>query len=86
MSKPAKKQGLRDFIRSVSQPNLSSREIEVRRCEWLTPGTFANWKSLKDGSRSLRERVLTLPVMVALVLSLVYRQVRYLAEIVRELE
>lgn len=54
--------------------------------EWLTPGTFANLKSIRDKTRQLRDRTLTLEVMSAIVVSLVYRQVRYLAEMVRLLE
>jgi hypothetical protein len=52
----------------------------------LSPGTFANLKTVQDKERSLRDRILTLPVMVAIVLSLVYRQMSGLSEVLRVLE
>ena len=83
MSKPRKKRGNRDFERVVTAPVPPSPEIEARIIKWLTPGTFVNLKS-QEGN--LRDRRLTLPVMAAIVMSLVYRKVHYLAEIVRVLE
>lgn len=86
MSKPHKRQGNPDFRHFVSPPAPPTEAIEARLSELLTAGTFANLKSISDQGRQLRERVLTLPVMAAIVLSLVYRQVRYLSEILRVLE
>lgn len=86
MSKPHKRRGNPDFRHFVSPPAPPSEAIEARLMEWLTPGTFANLKSVHDKTRQLRDRTLTLEVMSAIVVSLVYRQVRYLAEIVRLLE
>lgn len=83
MSKPRKKRGRRDFEKVVTVAAPSSPEIEARLIKWLTPGTFAN---LKGKYTNLRDRILTLPVMVAVVMGLVYRKVQYLAEIVRLLE
>ncbi|WP_373462111.1 MULTISPECIES: hypothetical protein [unclassified Calothrix] len=93
MSKPRKKQGNPDFRHRVTSPAPTSEEIESRLIELLTPGTFANLKDVKDKERSLRvgvarrrHRVLTLPVMAAIVLSLVYRQVQHLTDVLRCLE
>lgn len=52
----------------------------------MTPGTFANLITNAKAERTWRERVLTLPVMVASVLSLVYRHVNYLTDVLRLLE
>jgi len=78
MSKPRKKQGNPDFRHWVNCPAPTNEEIESRLIELFTPGTFANLKDVKDKERSLRSRLLTLPVMAAIVLSLVYRQVQHL--------
>jgi hypothetical protein len=64
-----------DHRRSVTVPAPSNAEIEARLRDLLTPGTFANLKTVTDSTRQLRDRVLTLPVMAAIILSLVYRQV-----------
>ncbi|MEH1977271.1 MAG: IS4 family transposase [Nostoc sp.] len=86
MSKPRKKQGNPDFRHRVTSPAPSSQEIESRLFELISPGTFANLKEVKDKERSLRDRVLTLPVMAAIVLSLVYRQIQHLTDVLRCLE
>jgi len=86
MSKPHKRRGNPDFRRFVTPPAPSTEALEQRLIDWLTPGTFANLKSVNDHGRQLRDRTLTLSVMAALVVSLVYRQVRYLSDIVRLLE
>ncbi|RZM81914.1 IS4 family transposase [Leptolyngbya iicbica] len=86
MSKPHKRRGNPDFRRFVTPPAPSSEALEQRLIAWLTPGTFANLKTVNDNGRQLRDRTLTLSVMAALVVSLVYRQVRYLSDIVRLLE
>ncbi|MEH2185983.1 MAG: IS4 family transposase [Nostoc sp.] len=86
MSKLRKKQGNPDFRHRITSPAPTSEEIESRLIELLTPGTFANLKNVKDKQRSLRDRVLTLPVMAAIVLSLVYRQIQYLTDVLRCLE
>ncbi|MCF2146472.1 hypothetical protein IQ276_008410 [Desmonostoc muscorum LEGE 12446] len=93
MTKPRKKQGNPDFRHQVTSPAPTSEEIESRLIELVTPGTFANLKGVKDKERSLRDafggqslRVLTLPVMAAIVLSLLYRQIHYLTDVLRCLE
>ena len=86
MSKPRKKRGNPDFRHRVNVPAPPNSEIESRLFELLSPGTFANLKGVKDKERSLRQRILTLPVMAAIVLSLVYRQVQHLTDVLRMLE
>jgi hypothetical protein len=86
MTKPRKKQGNPDFRHRVTSPAPTSEEIESRLIELVTPGTFANLKGVKDKERSLRDRVLTLPVMAAIVLSLVYRKIHHLTDVLRCLE
>lgn len=77
MSKPHKRRGNLDFRHFVTPPAPPTEAIETRLLDWLTPGTFANLKTVTDKDRQLRDRTLTLSVMAALVVSLVYRQVRY---------
>jgi len=86
MSKPRKKQGNPDFRHRVTVPTPSSQQIESRLMALVSPGTFANLKGVKDKERSLRDRVLTLPVMAAIVLSLVYRQIQHFTDVLRCLE
>ena len=59
-------------------------EIEKRLRSVLTPGLFAPGRM--PGSWKLRNRLLTLPAMMAIVVSLVWRQIPSLAEVLRVLE
>ncbi|MDZ8256960.1 hypothetical protein [Nostoc sp. ChiQUE01b] len=93
MSKPRKKQGNPDKRHRVTCPAPTNQQIESRLIELLTPGIFANLKEVKDKERSLRDakgglrlRILTLPVMAAIVSSLVYRQIQHLTDVLRCLE
>lgn len=86
MSKPHKRRGNPDFRHFVTPPAPPNEALESRLIEWLTPGAFVNLKTVRDQTRQLRDRDLTLGVMAGIVMSLVYRQVRYLADIVRLLE
>lgn len=75
-----------DLRRRVSPPAPRNEELEARLRDWLSPGTFANLKTVSDKNRQLRDRILTLLVMVAIVLSLIYRQMSGLNEALRVLE
>lgn len=71
-----------DFRRRTNVPMPQNEQIEQRLLEVLTPGMFSpqrirEWKG--------RNRLLTLPVMVAVVLTLVWRQVAGISELVRVL-
>ena len=86
MTKPHKKRGREEFRHFVSPSVPPTEAVEARLIELLTPGRFANLKTVERESGALRDRVLTLAVMSAIVVSWVYRQVRYLSEILRVLE
>src|SRR3954451_3606034 len=58
-------------------------QVEARLADLIHPATLAQVAAFHD--RGLRERVLTLPVMVAFVLSLIWRQLGSVAEAVRVL-
>jgi hypothetical protein len=61
----------------------SAPAVEARLAELIHPATLAQVAAFRD--RGLRERVLTLPVMVAFVLSLIWRQLGSVTEAVRVL-
>jgi hypothetical protein len=67
----------------VPSPAIAS--IEAKLWNWLTPESFKPSR-LSSGDKKLRARVLTLPVMMAVVLSLVIRRISGLSEVVRVLE
>ena len=73
-------------------PSPAIAEIEAKLWNWLTPESFkpsrlsSGDKKLRDGVPPRKLRVLTLPVMMAVVLSLVYRRISGLSEVVRVLE
>src|SRR5829696_755720 len=58
-------------------------QVEARLAELIHPATLAQVAAFHD--RGLRARILTLPVMVAFVLSLIWRQLGSVAEAVRVL-
>jgi len=66
-------------------PAPAIEQIESLLFSWLSPGSF---KPLRDveTSQKLRDRLLTLPVMMAVVVSLVYRRIPSLSEVLRVLE
>jgi hypothetical protein len=87
-SKPTKK---RSRKKTGTNPDLRPRhnfplppvdEIERRLRAVLTPGSFAA-RRIDASRRKMRDRILTLPVMAALVVSLVWRQMPSLAEALR---
>ena len=79
-----------DFRERTNFPMPPVEEIERRLRSVLTPGTFAarlqnlKQKTDQDGKQiKLRDRILTLPIMTVLVVSLVWRQIPTLAEALR---
>jgi len=71
----------RDHARPRQPPRPSDGEIEARLTELVSPAVYA---LLAEYRRlGLRQRVLTLPVTVALVLTLIWRQVPSVSELVR---
>lgn len=76
-----------DLRRRIQVPAPAIAELEQRLLEQLSPGSFKPLSGLKGThQKEMRERVLTLPVMVAVVLSLVYRQINGLSELLRVLQ
>lgn len=71
-----------DHIKRATQPP-PDQEIEQRIKDLLDPATFSQVRHYQD--LGLRERTLTLPVMVAFVLSLLWRQMGSVKEAVRVL-
>jgi hypothetical protein len=81
--RPARK-GNPDLRQQKHIPAPPIEEIEKQLYSLLSPGSFKPLKlcSGKD-EKKLRERILTLPVMMAVVLSLVYRQIPGIREVGR---
>ena len=73
----------RDHARPRQQPAVSSAAVETRLNELVSPHTYA----LADyyHSLGLRARLLNLPVMLALVLALIWRQMPSVSELLRVL-
>jgi hypothetical protein len=71
-----------DFRRRVNVPAPETDEIRSRLISILTPGMFSPLRLLSQRER-LRERVLTLPTMTALMLSIIWRQIGSLGEALR---
>lgn len=75
-----------DLRRRTQVPAPAITEIEQRLLRSLSPGSFKPLTGLKGThDKAMRERLLTLPVMMAVVLSLVYRQMSGLSELLRVL-
>jgi Transposase DDE domain len=77
-----------DFRERTNFPLPPVEEIERRLRQVLTPGTFATRLLKKKTDHNgklikLRDRILTLPVMAVLVVSLVWRQIPSLSEALR---
>jgi len=74
-----------DLRRGMQVPGPPIAEIEAKLLCWLTPESFKPLR-LTTGEKKLRDRILTLPTIMAVVLSLVYRRISGLSEVVRVLE
>ena len=75
-----------DFRRRTQMPLPPVEEIETRLRELLSPAALAPLRVAGGREASkLRERLLTLPVMAALLVSLVWRNMPSLAEALRAL-
>ena len=87
---PTKKQSTVRHTRAIQRDRRvrpavapSAPQVEARLAEVVHPATLAQVAAFHDRGR--RERVLTLPVLVAFVLSLLWRQLGSVAEAVRVL-
>lgn len=76
--------GKADFRRRTQVAAPADPEIERRLRQLLSPAALAPMRA-SGRKLKLRERLLSLPVMVAIVLSLVWRQIPSLSEVVRVL-
>lgn len=82
-----RKEGNPDLRRQRQTPALEIPQLVEELKEYLTPCLFTPLKYVQGNHEKLmRERLLTLPVMVALVVSLVYRNIPGLSETVRLLQ
>ena len=88
MSKPrSRKTGNPDLRRKTNQPGVEIQEITKKIFELLEPTMFTPLKYLQGNhEKIMRDRLLSLPVMVALMVSIVYRQIAGLSEAVRVLK
>ena len=76
-----------DLRRRTQVPAPAIGEIEQWLLRSLSPASFKPLSGIKGThEKAMRERVLTLPVMVAVVVSLVYRQINGLSELLRVLQ
>ena len=84
-----RRRGHPDFRHRVPGPVPSVAEVEAELYALLTPALFAARQLERRDPRNparlirLRARILTLPVMVALVVSLVWRRLGTIAEVHR---
>lgn len=88
MSKKKRKQSFTnpDLRRQTRVPAPPCEEIEQQLWKLLQPDNFTPMHLMKGkNEKKLRARVLTLPVMMAVVVSLVYRQIAGLREVIRVL-
>lgn len=76
-----------DLRRRTQVPAPAIGELEQSLLRYLSPASFKPLSGIKGThGKEMRERLLTLPVMVAVVLSLVYRQINGLSELLRVLQ
>jgi len=74
-----------DRRHQMQMPAPAIEQIEQQLFSWLSPGSFKPLRAV-EAEKKLRDRLLTLPVMMAVVLSLVYRRIPGLSEVLRVLE
>lgn len=89
-STPKKKQSSFRHTRAIRHDRIKrplslppDEQVTERLCELIHPATLAQLAHLSR--LNLRQRLLTLPVVVALVLTMIWRQVGSVSELVREL-
>ena len=73
----------RDHARPRQQPAVSSASVEARLRELLSSLPYA--LSAQYRALGLRSRLLTLPVMLAMILALIWRQIPSVDELLRVL-
>src|SRR3990172_8484759 len=78
-----KKKGNPDHVRRRNRPSASNEEIEKQLEELLKPAVFGQMAYYRQ--LGMRSRILALPLMVAAVLTLLWRQVPSVNELARML-
>lgn len=81
---PTKKPRNPDHVLSRSSPQADNEAITEHLQELLSPGIYS--QSAYYRSLGLRDRILTLPLMIAAVLTLIWRQVPSVQELTRMLD
>lgn len=81
---PTKKPRNPDHVRRRSSPQALYEAITEHLQELLSPGIYS--QSAYYRSLGLRDRILTLPLMIAAVLTLIWRQVPSVQELTRMLD
>ena len=82
-----RKEGNPDFWRQHQCPSPEIPQVIEELKKYLEPRLFTPLKYIQGNhEKIMRDRLLTLPVMVALLVSLVYRQIAGLSEAVRVLK
>ena len=82
-----RKEGNPDFRRQHQCPSPEIPQVIEELKKYLEPRLFTPLKYIQGNhEKIMRDRLLTLPVMVALLVSLVYRQIAGLSEAVRVLK
>lgn len=71
----------RDHARPRQQPAVSDTAVEARLTELVSSATYALTHEYRR--RDLRSRILNLPIMVAFVLALIWRQIPSVSELLR---
>jgi hypothetical protein len=85
--KRPRKNGNPDLRRQHQTPGLEIPQLEEELTKYLEPDLFTPLKYFPGNhDKLMRDRLLNLPVMVALIVSLVYRQIAGLGEAVRVLK
>jgi hypothetical protein len=88
VSKPRpRKTGNPDLRRKTNQLGVEIPEITKKIFELLEPTMFTTLKYLQGNhEKIMRDRLLSLPVMMALMVTIAYRQIAGLSETVRVLK
>ena len=70
-----------DHVRRTNTPAVSNEVVEKRLTSLLSPAVFGQWSYFRE--LNLRNRILGLPIMLAAVLTMLYRQVPSVCELTR---
>ena len=78
---PKKRTTNRDHAKRQQRPMMEDEEIAAQLSELVTPALIAQEKSYRQ--LGMRDRILNLPLMVAAVLTLIWRNVAGVRELTR---